>query len=214
VTRLTDPAVGDIAATIAARGVAAREARYAEEVRRLLDAGLAVMRECGTASSPRVADIVTAAGLSNDAFYRHFASKEALVAAIFADGTARLVEYLRHQMAKGATPEARVRRWVEGILAQAADEDAATTTRAVMWNAGSVSDQVATERPSTAAALAALLLEPLAALGSADPEGDAVLAAHAVMGRLSDCLGRRTRPTRREVERTVAFCLAAVGAPR
>ena len=86
---------GDLADAIAKQSLARREAQYASEVRRLLDAGLEVMRECGTASSPRVADIVAAAGLSNDAFYRHFASKEALVAAILEDGSARLTSYLR-----------------------------------------------------------------------------------------------------------------------
>ncbi len=88
------------------------------------------MRKCGTAASPRVADIVAAAGLSNDAFYRHFASKEALVAAILEDGSARLASYLDHQMAKVSTPADKVRRFVEGVMSQAADEDiAATTTR-------------------------------------------------------------------------------------
>ncbi len=36
------------------------------------------------ASRPRVADIVAAAGLSNDAFYRHFPSKDALLRESFA----------------------------------------------------------------------------------------------------------------------------------
>jgi AcrR family transcriptional regulator len=206
----TPPPEGpDVAATIAQRGVAAREQRYAEEVRRLLDAGLAVMRSCGTASSPRVADIVAAAGLSNDAFYRHFSSKEALVAAILEDGTVRLVGYLRHQMAKARTAEDRVRRWVDGVLAQAADADAAATTRAVMWNGGSVSERVASDRPSTAASLATLLAEPFEELGSAAPSADATLVAHAVVGVMSDHLTHRTRPTRREVDRIVDFALGA-----
>ena len=88
-------------------------------------------RSCGSAarpSRPRVADIVAAAGLSNDAFYRHFASKEALVAAILEDGTARLTSYLDHQMAKAPTPADKVRRFVEGVMSQAADDDIAATT--------------------------------------------------------------------------------------
>ena len=90
------------------------------EVRRLLDAALEVMRRCGTTSRPRVADIVAAAGLSNDAFYRHFRSKDALVAALLEDGAERLRSYLAHQMAKDSAPEPQVRRWVEGVLSQAA----------------------------------------------------------------------------------------------
>src|ERR1700722_9004517 len=57
------------------RALARRQAVYADEGRRLLDAGLEVMRQSGTTQSPRVADIVDVAGLSRDAFYRHFASK-------------------------------------------------------------------------------------------------------------------------------------------
>src|SRR5207249_507351 len=110
-------AIGDrseVAERIARDTMARRGPDYASEVRRLLDAGLDVMRACGTASRPRVSDIVAAAGLSNDAFYRHFASKDALVAAILEDGAERLTGYLTHQLAKEATPEGKVRRWVEG----------------------------------------------------------------------------------------------------
>ena len=112
----------DVASRIAGRTLAKRGADYADEVRRLLDAALEVMRECGTVSRPRVADVVAAAGLSNEAFYRHFPSKDALVDAILEDGTTRLVSYLAHHMAKETTPEGKVRRWVEGVLSQTDEE--------------------------------------------------------------------------------------------
>src|SRR5437764_216375 len=82
-----------------------RAAECAHGVRRLPEAVLEVMGRCGTTSGRRVAAIVAAARLSNDAFYRHFPSKEALVAAIIEDGAARLASYLDHQMAKASTPE-------------------------------------------------------------------------------------------------------------
>ncbi len=207
-----EPDGADLAESIAQRTLARRGTQYASEVRRLLDAGLEVMRRCGTASSPRVADIVAAAGLSNDAFYRHFASKEALVAAIIEDGAARLASYLDHQMAKARTPQGRVRRWVEGVLSQATDDDVAATTRAVLWNGGRISDSVGSSRPTHAASLATLLREPFAQLGSTDPVADATLAAHATVGMLSDFLGQAARPTSAEVDHIVGFCLAAVTA--
>jgi AcrR family transcriptional regulator len=179
-------------------------------VRRLLDAALELMRRCGTTSSPRVVDIVAAAGLSNDAFYRHFASKEALVAAIIDDGAARLGSYLAHQMAKESTPQARVRRWVEGVMSQAADDDIATTTRAVLWNGGRISDNAGLSRPSQAATLAMLLRQPFADLGSTHPDTDASLAAHGVVGVLSDFLWERERPRRADIDHIVDFCLATV----
>jgi AcrR family transcriptional regulator len=196
---------GDVAARIASRSLAKRGEVYAGEVRRLLDAALALMGERGTGSRPRVADIVAAAGLSNDAFYRHFPSKDALVAALLDDGAERLASYLAHQMGKERTPEGRVRRWVQGVLAQAAP-GIADTTLAVLWNGGSVTGG----RHYASPQLAALLHEPFAALGSPAPELDAALAAHATLGRLSDLLAARAQPERGEVDRITSFWIAAV----
>ncbi len=196
----------DIAARIAQRTLAKREAGYASEVRRLLDAALEVMRQGGMASRPRVADIVAAAGLSNDAFYRHFPSKDALVAALLEDGAQRLARYVAHQMSKEPSPEGQVRRWVEGVLSQTREEIAATTL-AVLWNGGRIGESVASGRHSAAAPLATLLREPFAQLGSASPALDASLAAHAVVGKISDYLWQRTTPSPADLDRITAFCL-------
>lgn len=178
-------------------------------MRRLLDGALEVMRRCGTTSRPRVADIVAEAGLSNEAFYRHFPSKDALVSAILEDGAQRLGGYLAHQMAKEDSLQGQVRRWVEGVMAQA-DVDIAATTLAVLWNGGSADGGQASGRHFASAPLAELLHAPFAALGSAQPELDAALAAHAALGRLSDCLWQQVTPTPAEVAHVTAFCLAAV----
>jgi AcrR family transcriptional regulator len=193
---------------VASRAVAKRSAAYKDEVCRLLDAGLEVMRRCGTASRPRVTDIVAAAGLSNEAFYRYFVSKDALVAAILEDGTERLGSYVAHAMEGEATPEGKVRRWVEGVLSQAADDDIASTTLAVLWNAGSLGSDLTSGPPFATGPLATLLRQPFADLGSPDPDLDASLAAHATVGMLADWLWKRVRPTRAEIDRVVAFCLA------
>ena len=71
----------------------------------------------------------------------------------------------------------------------------------------------APDRPSPSAALATLLHRPLADLGSRDPELDAVLIAHAVVGLLSDHLWNRTRPDQAEIDRVVAFSLSGIGVP-
>jgi AcrR family transcriptional regulator len=196
----------DLADRIAQRALAKRGAIYASEVRRLLDAGLAVMRRCGTTTRPRVSDIVAAAGLSNEAFYRHFPSKDALVAAILEDGTERLARYVEHQMDKEPTPEGKVRGWVEGILSQAVDEDIAATTLAVLWNGGGIEGRVP-GRTSINAPLAELIRKPFADQGSDRPEFDALLASHAVIGILTDYLRQDRRPTRTDIDRIVGFCL-------
>jgi AcrR family transcriptional regulator len=198
-----------VAGRIVRRSLAKREGEYAGEVRRLLDAALEVMHDCGTSARPRVADIVAAAGLSNDAFYRHFRSKDDLVNALLEDGAERLRSYLAHQMAKTRTPAAQVRCWVEGVLGQA-DGDVAAATLAVLWNGSSAEGGLAVGRHFAAVPLASLLHEPFIALGSEVPELDAALAAHATLGLLSDCLWRRSAPSRAEIDRVVDFCLRAV----
>ncbi|MEV6253995.1 TetR/AcrR family transcriptional regulator [Nocardia sp. NPDC051911] len=80
-------------------------------VRTLVDAALTVISAAGTTGRPRVTDIVATAGLSNDAFYRHFPSKDALGAALLEDGAERLTGCVAHPMAKEADPRARFRRW-------------------------------------------------------------------------------------------------------
>ncbi|MBL7500929.1 TetR/AcrR family transcriptional regulator [Frankia sp. CNm7] len=199
---------GDVAARLAARRLAARTAGYTQEVRRLLDAGLEVICRNGTSSRPRVADIVAAAGLSNDAFYRHFPSKDALVSALIEDGTERLASYAAHQMGKETAPADRVRRWVEAVLGQARGGVAASTL-AVMWNGSSTRDATPGRHPA-AETMAVLLRAPFAALGSDDPESDAVLVAHAVFGVLSDFLWTRAEPTEADLDRITAFGLRAV----
>jgi AcrR family transcriptional regulator len=199
----------DVAGRIVRRSLAKREEEYAGEVRRLLDAALEVMQKCGTSSRPRVADIVAAAGLSNEAFYRHFRSKDALVNALLEDGAERLRSYLTHQLAKERTPEGRVRGWVAGVLSQA-DGQVAATTLAVLWNGGSAAGGLAAGRHFASSPLASLLEEPFAALGSDAPERDAALAEHATLGTLSDLLWRRAEPTPADVDRVAGFCVRAV----
>lgn len=199
-----------LADRIAQRALAKRSAVYAGEVRRLLDAGLEVMRSCGTTTRPRVSDIVAAAGLSNEAFYRHFPSKDALVAAILEDGAERLTSYVAHQMDKAPTPEGKVRRWVEGILSQAVDDDIAAATLAVLWNGRGIEGQLP-GRTSMDAPLADLLRSPFADRGSDRPEFDASLASHAVIGMLTDYLQQDRRPAHADIDRIVAFCLSCPG---
>jgi AcrR family transcriptional regulator len=202
----------DVAARIAQRTLAKRGADYASEIRRLLDAALEVMRQGGTAYRPRVADIVAAAGLSNEAFYRHFPSKDALIAALLEDGTERLASYVAHQMSKEPTPGGKVRRWVEGVLSQTREEIAATTL-AVLWNSGSIGESFGSGRRSASIPMAALLHEPFAQLGSADPALDASLAAHATLGKIADYLWQRATPSPAEIDHITEFCLRAI-APR
>ncbi len=200
---------GVVARRIAQRSLARRGADYADEVRRLLDAALVVMASAGTTAKPRVADIVAAAGLSNEAFYRHFPAKDALVAALLEDGAERLARYTAHRMAGERDPRARLRRWVGAVLAQAEAESAAATL-AVLWNAAGPGIALEPGPGVVGEALAALLHADLAELGSATPDLDAALIAHATIGTLTDLLRRRELPDAALTDRITAFALRAL----
>ncbi|MFI2228392.1 TetR/AcrR family transcriptional regulator [Nocardia testacea] len=197
---------------IAREAVAEREAEYAGEVRRLLDAALDQVRRCGAGARPRVADIVAAAGLSNDAFYRHFRSKDALMAAVLADGAERLAHYVAHRMSKEGEPRAKIRCWVAAILAQA-EPALAADTRAVLCHTGGLGvDLVTGQAGSAPRRLAELLHAPFAELGVEEPEYAAGLLAYATIGKLSEYLWSDTGPTPAEIARLEEFCLVAAAA--
>jgi AcrR family transcriptional regulator len=203
-----NPPKSDVAARIAAQTLAKKGPDYTDEVRNILDAAFAVIGRQGTRSRVRVADIVSAAGVSNDTFYRHFSSKDALIVALLEDGTERLASYISHQMQKKETPEDKVRSWVEAMLSQTSGRTAAITL-AVLWNGISTGAGISAENYNASVPLGALLHEPYLALGNGTPELDASLAAHATLGKMSDHLWAGTRPDRDEIEHITAFCIAA-----
>jgi AcrR family transcriptional regulator len=189
------------------RALADRESTYVQEVQRLLDAGQALMEEGGADSPVRVADIVKRAGLSNQAFYRHFPSRDAFVAAVVERGGVRLMSYVVHQMEKASGPADAVGRWITAVLSQAANRRVAERTRAVTWNLQRLPRQAHSD--SIRPPLAGLLVERLRQLGSPDPERDAAVITDIAFGRLDYHLWG-PEATRGDVAHVVDFCLAAV----
>ncbi|QZA18908.1 TetR/AcrR family transcriptional regulator [Mycobacterium malmoense] len=84
-----------------------------------------------------VAAVLARAQLSTRAFYRHFQSKDQLVAAVFLEITRLEVLRLRTKMAAAATPVEAVAAWIEGRLDLAFDEDIKTELRQVALEAES-----------------------------------------------------------------------------
>ena len=157
------PVVGRSRGAIADRAVADRRDAYAAEVRRLIDAAFVVMRRTRRHRSRRCATSCKAAGLSNQAFYRHFASKDALLLAVLADGQRQLVAYLAARGSRRPPiPTNRCARWIEGVMAQARDADAADATRPFAINGARLADRF----PDDLAASRAELLD-LARAGGA-----------------------------------------------
>jgi AcrR family transcriptional regulator len=187
--------------------LAERRGQYAAEVRRLIDAAFSVMRETGDID-PQVRDIVRAAGLSNQAFYRHFASKDALLLAVLADGQRQLVEYLRRRVAGAADPESQVTRWIEGMLAQARNPAAAEATRPFTMNGARLADRYPADLAATRAELVSTLAPSVRALDGTDD--DAQFVCELALARMNDAIAHRRRPSAAEVRRLVAFCLSGV----
>lgn len=196
-----------VAARTARRALAARESAYVDEVQRLLDAGLELMVELDDERAPRVAEIVERAGLSNQAFYRHFAGKDELIAAVVEAGVRRLESYLRHQLEKVDDPELKVRVWIAGVAAQARRRVIARQTRAAMRNLRQLPIEV--RQMVSSPATDNLLADALRDAGSPDPDRDATAIWLVAFGRLEQFLWQ-SPPSDEDVEHLVEFCLAAI----
>ena len=190
---------------------AAEQEAAARERRALMQAAIDVMCEHPD-RSPRVSDIVARADLSNTAFYRHFRSKDDLVLAILDDGRRTLLGYLDHLMAGAPTAEDRVRRWIEGMMAQAVDPDAAAATRAVHVNAARIDGGVGDKGRRAEAELRELLEDALREVASADPARDAYVIWQAVVGSMTDFLVREVGPSPDDVRHLARFCVDGIGA--
>ena len=201
------PVLDRVAEALADRAVADRRAAYAVEARRLIDAAFVVMRREGTID-PGVRAVVQEAGLSNQAFYRHFASKDALLLAVLADGQRQLVEYLAARVASTRDPREQVRRWIAGVLAQARDPHAAEATRPFAINGARLADRF----PADLAAARNELVETLApsVRAARGTRQDASFICDLALARMNDAIAQRRRPHPTEIENLAAFCLAGL----
>ncbi len=165
-----------------------RRATYADEVQRLLDAAFSLIRDQGELE-PRVAQIVRAAGLSNQAFYRHFRSKHELLVAVLDEGVRTLADYLGHRMA-GKSAEEQVREWIRGMCAQALDLASAEATRPFVVARGRLAEAYPHEVARSEGQATALVRDAIEAgraegvFPNADPEPDAESLYHLTMGWL------------------------------
>jgi AcrR family transcriptional regulator len=199
-----------VAHELAGRAVAGRLESYAGEVRRLLDAAYAVMARTGDID-PRVNDIVKEAGLSNQAFYKHFAGKDALLVAVLDDGQRKLVETLERRMGKVEPGTPRVQAWIEGVLEQARNPEAAANTRPFAINGVRLNDRFPAETRASSERVTAPLLEAIAEAGG-DPRRDTAAINELAMGTMHRALLDRTAPTRADIEHVVRFALAGLDA--
>ena len=190
------------------------------EERALVDAGLAVLRRSG-ASGLTVADVLAEAGLSTRAFYRHFASKDELVLAVFEGDNRRTVGALREAVDAATGPRAALEAWIDQTLALAFDPRRARRTL-TLWREGV---RVRRDFPAEFDAILAGVLAPLErvlAAGRADgtfPRAEPAADARSIHAVVWEMVERRldgdtTLTLDRARAHALRFCLAALGAKR
>jgi AcrR family transcriptional regulator len=197
--RAVDRSVGDL------------RAEYAEQIGRVLEATYDLIERSGNVE-PSLREILRETGLSTQAFYRYFQSKDELFLLLLDDGRRRILGYLEHRMQRASTPEGRVRAWIEGVLAQAANERAASRTRPFVAN----QERLAEAFPAEQQASVDLLVDQLAAeiavvAPSTDARRDAVVIYRLAFATLQQYLAHGTHPSSRETDHVVEFCLRGVG---
>lgn len=211
----TAPVTDTLARRAVERALSERHAELAEGMRRIVDATYELVEQTGDVDPP-MRRILRHAGLSTQAFYRHFRSKDELMLALLDDGRRRLVAHLERRMQRAASPAARVRAWVEGVMAQGADPRAAGRTRPFVAGEDRLAERFPDEHAASVDQLVSLLVGPVAALaGDGADEGRARRDAEAVyrltFATLRDHLLARRPPSPEGVEHLVAFVLRATG---
>lgn len=188
-----------------------RQASYDDEVRRLIDAAQRVMLAKGRTEQPRVADIVEAAGISNQAFYRHFRTRDDVIVATYEQGLLRISSYLQHRVDGAPGLEAKVSSWVEGILAQIDDDELSELSAVIMWNIAQIARDRSEIEPAGYARILEVLTDVLRDADVPEPERTALFVQTLVLGITARCqeTGKRLEPGDRTA--LVRFCLAGIG---
>lgn len=191
------------------RALDERQREATEEVERILAAAVRVMERVAP-DPPRVSDIVTEAGSSNKAFYRYFAGKDDLILAVMERGVSIVVSYLEHQMAKEARPQDKIARWIEGTLAQVADPQLSSMSRAAAGQMSYGASWHAADQEMMRP-LRNLLVAPVAALGSTDVDRDVEAVFGCTSAMMRRYLGSPDRPGPADIEHVARFCLRGLG---
>lgn len=185
------------------RTVAERREEYLREIQRVLDATYRVIARTGEVD-PSMRQILDEAKLSTQAFYKYFESKDELLLLLLDDGRRRLVGYLEHRMSSARGHDAKVRAWIEGVLAQASRPEARTRTLPFVTNA----DRLAAAFPEEQQASVDALLDLLVDTGV--DRVDARLVYDVAFGALHAALRRESAVPASEVDHIVQFCLRGI----
>jgi AcrR family transcriptional regulator len=198
------------------RAVAGRRAEYEAEMGRIVETTFSLIQRTGSLD-PSMRDILAASGISTQAFYRYFASKDELMLVLLDEGRRRLMATLERRMRNAGNAADRLRAWIEGVLAQATNAAAAARTRPWVLSEQHLSTVFSEEQQSSVDLLVGLLHEPVRGLrrGSGSGSSEQVASLATMVYRLTFAtlrahLAAGTKPTKEEVALLVSFCLQGV----
>ncbi len=200
------------------RTLEGRRATVQNEVERLVSAAFRVIERTGHLE-PKVSDILAEAGLSNQAFYRHFRGKHELLVAVLDDGIRGLGRYLTGRTAEAVGPAEAIREWVRGMAAQAQDPGGAQASRPFALARGRLAEAYPAEIARSERVVTASLrvaLENARSAGTmpeieAGPDAEALY--HLMMGWVEARLIEERIPSDHEVARLEAFVMAGLERP-
>jgi len=165
-----------------------RPRQYAADTERemIFDAAYASIRDSVDRPVP-IADILSAAGVSTRAFYRHFQSKDELLCAMYRRDAVRAAARLVQRMEEATSSTEAVERWIDGILGfmQAeATAERVTVLGTIVANRAEGSEAVARESRELLIAPLRTAVEDGARRGEftgLDPVADAQMVASVVL---------------------------------
>ncbi|WP_084611724.1 TetR/AcrR family transcriptional regulator [Tomitella biformata] len=187
-----------------------RQASYDEEVQLLIRSAEAVMLGKGCTEPPKIAEIVRAAEMSNQAFYRHFRSRDDVIVATYEQGLLNIHAYLAHRVFKQVGLEARLAAWIDGVLAQIEDPELSELSRVIIWNMGQIARTKSEIKPIGHARLSEVLCGVLAQAEVPEPGRNATFIQTLVLGLTTSYLESGQSPTAADRAHLLRFCLGAL----
>ena len=196
-----------------------RPRRYeaAEEIQLIFDAAFEVMRR-NDYQDVTVADILAEAGMSTRSFYRHFASKDELLCAMYRRDAERAADRLTSRVQRATSPQEKLETWVDEILSFGF-VSARARRAAVLGSPGAMRAEGSSEEARYAGDLLTAPLSSILEEGKRDgtfPSAQASTDARMITAITLDAAGLNAagvRQTRPEARRAVLdFCRRALGA--
>jgi AcrR family transcriptional regulator len=198
------------------RAVRVAKERARDEVQLLVASGRKLLRTTGAADMT-IAEVLSVAGLSTRAFYRHFASKSDLLLAIYDNELERYQPLLQRRLDAAATPRAGLEAWIDELLATGFEPKRGERTRAMFTWAMPLQQEFPAEFAAARRAVIAPL-EAVLAAGRADgsfpatePERDALFIRALTWSLVDDHLSGAEMDVATAKAEVLRFCLPALG---